>query len=151
MELEGAKKCLQYLLDRGIPVPEFTSDRHVGIAKWLREQHPEIAHYFDIWHLARSITKKIVKVSKDKDCGKLKEWLQAIRNHLYWCAASSRQGFKELIIAKLESLIRHIANKHENHGSDLFPRCAHEELEPRLWIKVGKMIQECDLFGCSAA
>ena len=140
MELEGAKRCLQYLLDAGVQVPEFTSDRHVGIAKWLREEHPEISHYFDIWHLARSITKKIFKASKDKDCEKLKDWLQAVRNHLYWCATSTRQGFKEMIIAKWESLIRHISNKHENHGNDLFPRCAHGELEPRLWIKVGKMI-----------
>ena len=73
MELEGAKKCQQYLLDRGVSVPQFTSDRHFGIAKWLGELHLEIAHYFDIWHLARSITKKIVKTSKDKDCEKLKE------------------------------------------------------------------------------
>ena len=72
MELEGAKRCFEYLLDSGVPVPEFTSDRHVGIAKWLREQHPEITHYYNIWHIARIITKKIVHVSKEKDCSKLK-------------------------------------------------------------------------------
>jgi hypothetical protein len=30
----------------------------------------------------------------------------------------------------------HIANKH-NHPDPLFPKCAHGDLEPRKWIKVG--------------
>ena len=95
MELEGAKRCFQYLLDFGVPVPEFTSDRHVGIAKWLREQHPEITHYYDIWHIARTITKKIVHVSKERDCNKLKEWVPSIQNHLYWCQQQSQQNNQE--------------------------------------------------------
>ena len=34
--------------------------------------------------------------------------------------------------------MRHVGNKHNNHPDPLFPKCAHEELEKRKWIKVGK-------------
>ena len=69
MEQDGAKRCFQYLLDAGISVPQFTSERRVGIAKWLREQHPEIAHYHDTWHIAKSVTKELVHASKESRGG----------------------------------------------------------------------------------
>ncbi len=48
MELEGAKRCFQQILDCGIIISEFTSDRHTGIAKWVKEQHPDVQHYLEI-------------------------------------------------------------------------------------------------------
>lgn len=48
------------------------------------------------------------------------------------------QGFEELILAKWKSFMRHVSNKHDDHPDTLFPKCAHEELEPRVWIKIGK-------------
>ncbi len=104
MVLEGAKRCFQRILDSGVIIPEFTSDRHTGIAKWVREQHPEVAHYFDIWHLARSIGKKIAKAGKEKRCEILLEWLEGIRNHLYWCATYS--------FFKSTNLVGLVANLH---------------------------------------
>ena len=68
MELEGAKRCFAKLLDEGVCIPEFVSDRHTGLSKWLREQHPEVAHYYDRWHVAKSICKKISKARKEKGC-----------------------------------------------------------------------------------
>ena len=104
----------------GVIIPEFTPDRHTGIEKWVRKQHPKVAHYFDIWHLARSIGKKIAKAGKEKGCEILLEWLKGIRNHLYWCATSTMPGFKEMIKAKWLSLLRHIADRHDNHDNILF-------------------------------
>ena len=127
----------------GVIIPEFTPDRHTGIEKWVRKQHPKVAHYFDIWHLARSIGKKIAKAGKEKGCEILLEWLKGIRNHLYWCATSTMQGFKEMIKAKWLPLLRHIADRHDNHDNILFSECAHETLEPRKWIKIGKCSSEC--------
>ena len=46
----------------------------------------------------------------------------------------------DLVLAKWKSLIRHIANKHEDHPDLLFPKCMHEELDRRKWIKIGKII-----------
>ena len=29
------------------------TDRHKQINKWLQETHPDISHYYDIWHVAK--------------------------------------------------------------------------------------------------
>ena len=37
MELAGAQRCFQYLQEKGIKASTFISDRHKGIAKWIRD------------------------------------------------------------------------------------------------------------------
>lgn len=39
-----------------------------------------------------------------------------------------------MILAKLESFMRHVANKHDYHPDNLFPNCAHDVLESRLFV-----------------
>ena len=58
MELEGAKRCLNFLLASGIAIAVFVSDRHKSIAKWIRETQPQTKHFYDIWHVARSISNR---------------------------------------------------------------------------------------------
>ncbi len=84
MELEGAKRCFRFLHNSGVEIPVFISDRHMGIAKWLRNDQPRTKHFFDIWHVAKSLTKKILKASKEKGNEILQAWLGGIKNHLYW-------------------------------------------------------------------
>ena len=36
--------------------------------------------------------------------------MKGVRNHLYWCATSTKQGFESLILAKWKSFICHVAN-----------------------------------------
>lgn len=50
---------------------------------------------------------------------------------------STKMGYGDMIVAKWKSIVRHITNKHENHPDELFPKCAHEELDDRLWLQVG--------------
>ena len=97
-----------------------------GIAKWVREARPQTSHCYDIWHVVRSITKKFFKAAKEKGSEILLSWIKGIRNHLYWCATSTK-GFGEMILAKWRSFKNHVADRHEGHNSNLFPRCAHEE------------------------
>ena len=78
--------------------------------------------------MARSITKKLLKASKEKGCEII----------LYWCATSTKQGFGALIVAKWNSFMRHVANKHEDHPDPLYKECNHGDLEPRKWINVGE-------------
>ena len=137
MELEGAKRAFAHLKSVGITVAVFISDRHRGIAKWIRESQAETLHFFDIWHIARSIGKAMLKLSKENGCHKIKEWMKGVRNHLYWCATSTKQGFENLILAKWKSFICHVANKHDHHPDSLFTKCAHGVLDPRRWIKIG--------------
>ena len=39
--------------------------------------------FFDIWHVAKAISKKMLKASQDQGCEPIKEWMKAVRNHLY--------------------------------------------------------------------
>ena len=139
MELQGAKSCFDFLVTAcGLAMPVFISDRHRGVAKWIRESHPTIEHFFDQWHIAKSIVKKMLAASKTKGCEILGEWTKAARNHVYWCSTSTIKGFGSMIEAKWKSFMRHVANKHESHEDKLFPKCAHEELEyQRKWVKIG--------------
>jgi hypothetical protein len=150
MELEGAKGCFDFLLTvAGLTIPVFISDRHHGITKWIRESHPAIQHFFDQWHIAKGIVKKMLAASKEKGCEQIGEWTRAVRNHVYWCSTSTVKGFGNMILAKWKSFMRHVSNKHDHHPDTLFPKCAHDELESqRKWIKVGmsKATIYCSLF-----
>ena len=46
-------------------------------------------------------------------------------------------GNGELMQAKWDSLLPHIMNRHEDLDNPLFPRCLHDELEDRAWLKEG--------------
>lgn len=138
MELEGAKLCFNHLHKAELKIPIFVSDRHRGIAKWIRESHPTITHFFDQWHIAKGVVKKMLSASKKHGCDKISQWITAVKNHIYWCAFSTKEGFQELILSKWKSLIHHVSNKHIDHPDPLFRECAHGEIEPRVWIKVGK-------------
>ena len=48
MELEGAKRSFAYLKQCEVNIKTFISDRHRGIAKWIRSSQRSTAHFFDI-------------------------------------------------------------------------------------------------------
>lgn len=53
MELEGLKRCVSFLTTHDLAISTIVTDRHVQIAKWLRENMQTTNHYFDIWHVAK--------------------------------------------------------------------------------------------------
>ena len=114
-ELEGAKRSFKSLHDRALRIDTFISDRHQGIAKWINECHKVTQHFYDTWHVARTITKKMLKAGKETDCRIITDWVKGVRNHLYWAPTTMKAGFGELIEAKWSSFMRHVADKHDNH------------------------------------
>lgn len=52
-EKEGLKRALRYLKEAGLGVKLIVTDRHPQIQKYLREQHKDIKHYYDIWHVSK--------------------------------------------------------------------------------------------------
>ena len=139
MELDGCKRSFDFLMTTaGLAIPVFVSDRHKGIIKYIRKSHPAIKHFFDQWHVAKGLVKKMLVASKEKGYERIKDWTKGIRNHIYWCSTSTVGCFKSMILAKWKSLMRHITNKHEDHPDSLFPKCVHNEIEKRKWIKVGR-------------
>jgi hypothetical protein len=72
MELDGAQRCFKYLKDSGLQIPIFITDRHKGIAKWVRTSEKETQHFNDLWHVCKGLCKKIVKAGKEK--GDVRHW-----------------------------------------------------------------------------
>ena len=53
MEKEGLQRVLTFMKQQGLTVEMLIMDRHRQINKWLRETHPNITHYYDVWHVAK--------------------------------------------------------------------------------------------------
>ena len=43
------------MIDYGFNVAALVTDRHRQIAKWIRENLPNVKHYYDVWHVAKGI------------------------------------------------------------------------------------------------
>ncbi|CAN7976044.1 unnamed protein product [Ixodes persulcatus] len=41
--------------ENNINVLSFTTDRHVSIKKEMATNHPDVNHYFDVWHFAKGM------------------------------------------------------------------------------------------------
>ena len=86
MEKEGLRRCLDKLLTQGVLVASTATDRHTGVASLMKKEYSFIEHQYDVWHMAKSVTKKLTKKAKAKYCGQLYPWIQSISNHLWWAA-----------------------------------------------------------------
>ncbi|XP_067310591.1 uncharacterized protein [Pseudorasbora parva] len=135
MEMEGLKRSLALLKERGVTLDSIVTDRHLQIQKFLKETR--IKHYYDVWHIEKGLSKKLVLISKNKDCDILKKWLHSIKNHVYWTAASSTSGTER--VAKWTSVLNHIRDVHI-HENPAFPQCLHAPRTSRdksKWLKAG--------------
>lgn len=52
MELDGLKRCLSELKEKGVTVRTLTTDRHPQVEAVFKKQ-TEITHYFDTWHVVK--------------------------------------------------------------------------------------------------
>nr|XP_054597846.1 uncharacterized protein LOC107391876 isoform X2 [Nothobranchius furzeri] len=120
MEIEGLRRSLRLLWSKGVTVDLIITDRHPQIQKFLQKK--KITHYCDVWRLQNSISKRLAKVAKDKDCEVVKKWQRGISNHAFWCATSSSSGPER--VAKWTSVVNHMQDIHV-HDNPLFPQCQH--------------------------
>ena len=59
MELEGLQQMIQVFDRFQVKVKALVTDRHRQIQAWLRKNWHAVKHYFDCWHIAKSIKKKL--------------------------------------------------------------------------------------------
>ncbi|XDV25561.1 hypothetical protein PO909_029461, partial [Leuciscus waleckii] len=141
-EIEGLKRSVRFLKDQGMQVSTLITDRNRQVAKWVREELcPEgTRHFYDIWHIGKSLQKALDTVAKEKDCKDLKLWRPTIINHLYWTASSTPNGNSDKMEAKWQSMLNHVQDIHE-HSYPSFPQCAHPPLEGegrnKQWLEPG--------------
>ena len=91
MEKVGSKKALDAMLASGVHVKVMATDRHTGIRKMLREDYENMDHQFDVWHLSKSIVKRLTTKAKAKDCQDLTPWIKAVSNHIWWAAQNCKE------------------------------------------------------------
>ena len=112
----------------GFKIRSVTTDRHIQICAFLEKVRPDIIHQFDVWHVSKSIKKKLSR--KLAKCEKLAEWSNSIINHFWWCCRTCEDDQK-LLMEKWISLLFHIRNKHTwetDKNFTLLNRCAHPPL-----------------------
>ena len=128
MEVLAFDRCLQQLLDSGftVDVGLVATDRHVQVRSLLKKKYPAIRHQFDVWHVAKSVRKKLHSISHKKVNIDLSPWIQSICNHLWWCAANCDRDC-DMLEEMWCSIIYHIVNVHEFEG-DVFTKCMHPPL-----------------------
>ncbi|XP_078028282.1 uncharacterized protein LOC144464625 [Epinephelus lanceolatus] len=144
-ELEGLKRSIAFLEEQDMTASALITDRSRQVAKWVREEMcPQgTRHFFDIWHIGKSIGKALDVAAKERGCEDLKLWKPAIINHLYWTAASTPDGNPNIMQAKWESMVNHVLDIHE-HDTPTFTCCAHPPLEgearDKAWLEPGSNV-----------
>lgn len=135
MEKEGLKRSLSLLGSKGVTIDCIVTNRRPEVQKFLREKN--VTQFYDVWHMEKRLSKKIAKIAQQKECEKLKKWIPAIRNHIYWTAASSKTGPER--VAKWTSLLNHVQDVH-THEDPIFPKCLHTIQKTRdksKWLSAG--------------
>ena len=170
MEYMGFQWCMTYLSECGIKISTFISDRHTSIAKHMKEKLSGIVHYFDLWHLKKSmfiwvahflefsyliwwwcknvavvykiseVQKVLSTIAKESGCEAVAEWIRPCVNHLHWSATSTACGSGRIIWAKFKSFLSHITNKHTGPDDPLFNKCAHGAIHHRRWLLKGDLL-----------
>lgn len=144
-ELEGLKRSIRFLTAQNMQVSALITDRNRQVAKWVREElcSKGTNHFFDIWHIGKSVGKALDAAAKDRDCEDLKLWRPAVINHLYWTAASTPNGDADVMEAKWKSMVNHVQDIHV-HDTPTFPCCAHLPLEGetrnKAWLEPGSTV-----------
>ncbi|KAK3098621.1 hypothetical protein FSP39_021291 [Pinctada imbricata] len=104
MELEGLKRCLSWLEENNIVIGDLVTDRHAQAKKFMKTERPDIEHWFDCWHVAKGVYKKLEAAGRKKGSEAVGDWARSISNHLYWFASSS-EGNGELVQQKWLSIL----------------------------------------------
>ena len=70
---------------------------------------------------------KLVVKARKKEAEELMAWVPAIKNHLWWSAASC-DGDETELLEKWQSVSYHVTNRHEWGHGQTFQKCAHADL-----------------------
>ena len=130
MEKQGLIDCIESIEQSDVKVKSLTTDRHVQIRSYMKKTRPDITHQFDVWHVSKSIKKKLTKNSNKKECSALSPWIGSVINHFWWCCASCK-GDPVILKEKWVSLMHHIINKHTWEDATTYTKCDHPKLRKR--------------------
>ncbi|XP_064466473.1 uncharacterized protein LOC135377752 [Ornithodoros turicata] len=99
----------------------------------METHDPETKHFFDIWHISKSVKKKLTAISKSASCPSLDGWIQGTSNHLYWCAKAGG-GNSQMTVDAWLSIHNHVINIHNGYAGS-YLRCLHGPIPNGDWLE----------------
>ncbi|XP_040264838.1 uncharacterized protein LOC120980037 [Bufo bufo] len=127
LEKIGFQKSMGELQTMNAEVEMIVTDRSVAIQELLKNNYPGIIHQLDLWHLSKSIGNEVLMAAKHKDCEILYEWVEAIRNHIWWSSCTCCKN-PDVLIEKWKSVLQHVTIVHEWSGDSDCKACHHPPL-----------------------
>ena len=115
MEKVGLQTCLEEILTAGVPVTAVTTDHSPSVIGLMKTKFSHINHQHDLWHISKSIKKKLLALSKKKELACIADWVRSIINHLYYSAQNCQQD-SGLLIEMWLSILKHIIGVHSWHA-----------------------------------
>lgn len=76
--------------DENCKIDIFLTERHKNIPCDMRINHSNIEHEFDIWHISKSLMKRMKTLNKKYPDAFL--WKTSISNHLWWSGGQHKQA-----------------------------------------------------------
>ncbi|XP_068729053.1 uncharacterized protein [Montipora capricornis] len=119
MEKLALSRLLRRLKDV-ITISHLVTDASTSIKALVRdmkEQHSvlkDLIHDLDVWHKSAKLVKALTEASNLKECGAIREWIEPIRNHFWFCC---QQAEGDLSALKNEwfGVLHHVVGEHEWH------------------------------------
>lgn len=138
MKKEGLQRGLSHVLIKlDLPIAILATDRRYAITALMKASYPNINHQFDVWHLSKSVTKRLVKVGNEKGHSDILPWIKSISNHLWWSAETCNMN-SDVLLSKWTSIMHHIVNVHE-WPDEHYSQCSYGQIDDRdgrkKWLK----------------
>ncbi|XP_067951955.1 uncharacterized protein [Watersipora subatra] len=92
MEKEGLIRCRREVEDAGVCIGSLTTDQHIMIAPYMRKEWTELTHYFDLWHIAKNLKKKLCEFASVAANRVVGHWSETIIRHLYHVVVNTEPG-----------------------------------------------------------
>ena len=92
-----------------LDVGDFVTDRHTSIGSMMKEIFPGIFHAFDVWHMGKSLLKKLIACAKKHP--KVGLWARPLVCHFWWSCRECQDNV-DLLIEMYHSSLYHLLNIH---------------------------------------
>jgi hypothetical protein len=82
----------------------------------MQQNYADINHQFDIWHIAKNISKKLRQKALKKEVVEQMPWIHSVTNHLWWWSLQTSGANPGLLKEKWISCVNYVVKIHKWNG-----------------------------------